>query len=588
MLKRVIIAILMVAGISVKGYLVSQILLTEKSMGALTVSLGFALLMASFVFLFKKKYVLYAILSTTVITITLYVQYLYMGYFKTPITMYLFLQTSNAQGMGDSILGRIQITDILFFVDILLIIIANYFIKEKNVFMKINKKMIFTALFILSVLLITMKPVIMLTKGMQGEMTRKFVPTTLIGNYGIFGHQALDVYEFMFKNRDIKLTKKEKENIKKHLENRKTEQLNKSYLGKGILKDRDVVFIQLESIQNFVLNEKIEGAEITPNLNKMIKNSLYVPNMYPQTAEGNSSDAELISMNSIYPIKEGSTFFRFPERNYPSVMKEFQKNDYGTTAYHGDEGDFWNRDTVYPNMGIETYEDITDFEEKEGTNYGMGLGDKYFFEETAKKINQREGKNVSYVISLTSHYPFNLPEDKKTLTLEKEMKNQILGNYFESVHYTDEALGEFIENIKKENKDTVFVLFGDHNGIFKENKEEVEKWITSDISDEEWIEKYTTIPFIIHYEDMEQVKINDIAGQIDIKPTIEYLFGFEESPLNFGINLLKEKNKTIFLLKGDYGQNNVIGEKGKITNYTNHEIKDLEYSEKLIKSNFGE
>jgi lipoteichoic acid synthase len=143
MLKRIIVAILMFVGISTKGYLVSQMLLTEKSTGALTVSLGFALLIASFVFLFKKRYMLYAILSTTVITVTLYVQYLYMGYFKAPFTMYLFLQTSNAQGMSDSILGRIQITDLLFFIDILLIIAVHYYLKEKIMFEKLNKKLIF-------------------------------------------------------------------------------------------------------------------------------------------------------------------------------------------------------------------------------------------------------------------------------------------------------------------------------------------------------------------------------------------------------------------------------------------------------------
>ena len=592
-MNKLVLVMFLTIFLTFKGYFVSQLLLDERSMGALTVSLGIALLVSSFILLLKRGEILYALIVNAILTVILYVQYLYIGYFKTPMSLYVFLQSSNAQGMGESIFGRFHITDLLLFIDIIFLLGFYIYSKKKKLVLKngIKKtKLLFLLVLIATIGCISLKPALMVVKGMGGELTRKYTPSSYVANYGIYGHQILDSYQFLFQNKDIVLDKKEKEEIEAFLNEKDVIKQTNIQVEEGIFKNKNIVFLQMESLQNFVINEKVEGKELTPFINGLLENSVHFNHFYPQTAEGNSSDAELLALASIYPVKEGSTFFRYPERNYPSILKELNKDGYKSFAFHGDEGSFWNRNQTYPNLGFDEYYDISSYKHTDEDLVGMGLSDKFFFEETGKMLEEKEEPFVGYAISLTNHFPFTMKEEEKTLTMENELKGSLLGNYFETVHYSDQALKEMFAQMSKEKiENTVFVIYGDHNGIFNKNKAEVEKWKGKKVTDKEWLNEYSTVPFIIYNPGLEKKVINDVAGQIDIMPTVSYLMGIDEEKYvdkAFGVNLFEHQNKSIFLLKGDYGNNNVITNQGEINVYGKKEINSLDYSEKLIKSNF--
>ena len=66
--------------------------------------------------------------------------------------------------------------------------------------------------------------------------------------------------------------------------------------GFGIFKDKNVILIQVESLENMAIGQSVGGVEITPTLNKLVSAgspSLYFPNVYDQTKAGNSSDCDL-------------------------------------------------------------------------------------------------------------------------------------------------------------------------------------------------------------------------------------------------------------------------------------------------------
>jgi phosphoglycerol transferase MdoB-like AlkP superfamily enzyme len=592
-MNKLVLIIFLTAFITFKGYFVSQLLLDERSMGALVVSLGIALFVSSFILILKRGEILYALIINLILTVILYIQYLYIGYFKTPMSLYVFLQSSNAQGMGESIFGRFHITDLILFVDIIFLIVFYIYSKKNNLVIKNGfkkPKLLFLIVLIAAIGFISLKPVSMIAKGMGGEITRKYTPSSFVANYGIYGHQIMDGYQVFFQNKDIELSKEEKSEIKVFLSEKDAYKQTILKAEEGIFKNKNIVYLQMESLQNFVLNEKIDGKEITPFINSLLKNSIYFNNLHPQTAEGNSSDAELLALTSIYPLKEGSTFFRFPERNYPSTLKDLKEEGYESFAFHGDEGDFWNRNQTYPNLGFSKYYDIGDYKHSNDDLMGMGLSDKFFFQETGKLLEAKEEPFIGYAISLSSHFPFTMKEEEKTLKVENELKGSFLGNYIETIHYTDQSLKGMFDQLSEERKNnTVFVIYGDHNGIFSKDKKEIENWKDVNISDEEWLKKYSTVPFIIYNPGLQQEEIQDVAGQIDIRPTLSYLMGIEKEKYeddSFGVNLFENQNKSIFLLKGDYGNNNVITNQGKIEPYGKKELKNLEYSEKLIKSNF--
>lgn len=60
----------------------------------------------------------------------------------------------------------------------------------------------------------------------------------------------------------------------------------------NVFEDMNVIFIHMESIQNFLIDLKVNGVEITPNINKLSKEGMYFSKFYPQISMGTSSDSE--------------------------------------------------------------------------------------------------------------------------------------------------------------------------------------------------------------------------------------------------------------------------------------------------------
>ncbi|MBP2006373.1 LTA synthase family protein [Halobacillus andaensis] len=572
---------------------VSHYLLDSVSKGALLVSLSFSLLVFSVMLLMKKYFLWYGAILSLIISFYCWSSYLYMDYFHTPFSSYVALQTSNLSGMSESIFSQMAGWHILFFTD--LILLGGWMLYEKRntsyASAPVNRRLKpFAAVVVLAVLFLSLKPISMQVNGKGHLLLKKYTSDSHLSNYGVIGHQAIDWIEFLTSQQVLELSADEKEEINELLasEDRAVPRED-PLLMPGLFEGKNLLMIQFESLQQFVIGQEVNGQEITPTLNRLVESGLSFENYYPQTAEGNSSDAELLVFNSLYPLKEGSTFFRYPMVDYPSLAKDFKEEGYTTTAFHGDEGTFWNRDAVYPSMGFDRYYDIDDYEDVEEHALGMGLSDEAFFEQTVNHLQELPKPYVASLITLTSHTPFLIPEDEKLINTG-ETKHTSLGNYFESIHYTDHYLGEFLKKLEEEGQmeDTVVVVYGDHNGVFKETKSEVEQWNGRAITEEQWRTDFTSVPFIVSSTDLKKpLHVTDVAGQIDTAPTLRDWFGLPDETTALGHNINRFMNEDVFLLRGDYGERIVIGQDRKVTDYQPGHFETLEVSERLIKSNFN-
>ncbi|MBM7551677.1 LTA synthase family protein [Thalassobacillus pellis] len=581
---------------SIKLIGISHLLLSEWSKGATLVSISFALFIFGWMFLFKKHWLLYGAVASLLIGLYSWSSYLYMDYFQAPFSSYIMLQTANLSGMSDSIIGQISWWQIVFFLDLLILESVLLYEKMRNTnlsYLTHRNYRITSMMAAAAMLLIAVKPVSMYVSDLDHLLLKKFTANTYISNYGIVGHQMIDFYDFISSQQTLELSAEEMEDIHTFLssEERVTKRAQ-PLLEPGIFQGKNLLLIQFESLQQFVIGAEVNNQEITPNLNRLAENGLSFERYYPQTAEGNSSDAELLVLNSIYPLKEGSTFFRYPAADYPSIAKTFKEKGYTTSAFHGDEGSFWNRGNVYPAMGFDSYHDIEDYKSTEKSELGMGLSDEAFFEQTADKIVQQKEPFLSLLITLSSHTPYDIPPEEVKLDTGN-LKNTHLGNYFESIHYTDHHLGKFFDKLEKDGllENTVVVIYGDHNGIFHESKAEIEAWRGKEITESEWRNKYMSVPFLAAAPSIkETMAISDVTGQIDTAPTILDWFGFPRETYEnhaLGHNINRFSNKEIFLLRGDYGESIVINNEGSISEYAPIHHETLEISEDLIKSNFA-
>ena len=315
-----------------------------------------------------------------------------------------------------------------------------------------------------------------------------------------------------------------------------------------MFKGKNLLIIQFESLEKFVINQKIDGQEITPNLNKLLKNSLYFTNYYEQVGEGTSSDADLMTNTSIYPISSGATFFSYPDTHYISLPKLFNNMGYTTTAIHPDSGSFWNWMPALKAFGFGTCIDSSRYNITE--TIGMGISDGTYLPQVEPIIVKQKQPFYTFLVTLSSHIPFQLPNKYKELKLSLALDNSKLGGYFQCIHYSDKQLGIFFDNLKKDGilDNTVIVIYGDHEGVHKYYAPEIRDLKPSETW---WLDNHKQLPLIIYNNQLKGEEIKTIGGQIDLFPTVASLMGIDQKNYSgsvIGRNLLNT-NKNFVVLR---------------------------------------
>ena len=70
-------------------------------------------------------------------------------------------------------------------------------------------------------------------------------------------------------------------------------------------------------------------------------------------------------------------------------------------------------------------------------------------------------KQLTYILTLTSHTPFDLIDEKDYVS-EYPAEDPVVKNYLNSMAYVDSALEKFITTIHQIDPNTLIILFGDH------------------------------------------------------------------------------------------------------------------------------
>ena len=333
---------------------------------------------------------------------------------------------------------------------------------------------------------------------------------------------------------------------------------------KGIFKGKNVVFLQIESLENFVIGKKVLGQEITPNLDKLMKKSFYFDNIYEQNNAGNSIDCDMMANTGLLTLGDSITFLTHADVKYKSLPRILNENGYTTISTHAERASDWNWSEAHSNaLGYQDMWDIDSY--KLDDIFGMGLSDHSFLNQYADKLKTLKEPFFSTIPTLSSHGPFDLPDKYRELKLPKNIDDTKLGGYFQSVHYTDKQIGFFIDKLERLGllNDTVLVIYGDHGGVHKYYNDEIQN---VPLEGDWWKERDYKIPLFIYGKDIEGKTISVAGGQTDIVPTVLYLLGIDvKENIFMGRNLLNT-NRNSTVIKG----NKIVG------NPTEEERKRLE------------
>lgn len=339
----------------------------------------------------------------------------------------------------------------------------------------------------------------------------------------------------------------------------------------GIAKGKNFIHIQIESMNDFVINREYNGEEITPNLNKLIKEkgSIYATNYIEMLGAGNTSDAEFVSLHSLYPTMRAQSYEAYVDNYLYGLPKIFKSLGYEVSAFHGYKRDFWMRDRAYPNIGFNKFYAEDNFKLDEIR--GMGLADRSFLNQSFEIIKNQKKPFYSFLITLTSHVPYEIGDYEGELTPEEKDKGTFFFNYINAVHYTDKALGEFIDKLKESGlyDDTVIAMYGDHHGITGVEKEAMIR-VGEFIGKRFDFDELMNVPLIIHVPGYDGNKtIDSVRCQLDFSPTILNLFGVDKNKyLLFGRDVLDKEHPNVafpegYMRKGSFISDDYIFQMGR-------------------------
>ncbi|MFF2911711.1 LTA synthase family protein [Paenibacillus sp. NPDC057934] len=314
----------------------------------------------------------------------------------------------------------------------------------------------------------------------------------------------------------------------------------------GVAKGKNLIIIQMESFQNFLLGLKLDGKEVTPNLNRLMESSLYFPNFYQMVGQGNTSDAEFVVNTSFYIPPRGAATMSYVDKTLPSLPRLLQSNGYQTATFHTNDVEFWNRRELYSSLGWEHYYDHQFFGDEDV--FFFGASDEVLYRKTAgklKEMNEAGQPFYSQIISMSAHHPFTIPAEKYRMKLPERYEGTFVGDYIRSQNYADEAFGQFVEELKASGvwDNSLIMIYGDHMGLPIYSLDHDDKALMQEIYGHDYsYANMMNIPLIIHGAGITKPQVLDqVGGEIDIMPTAAGLLGVSmENNLHFGQDLLSE------------------------------------------------
>ncbi|MGG0716503.1 LTA synthase family protein [Robertmurraya massiliosenegalensis] len=485
----------------------------------------------------EKKRNRYILISSFLISAVLFANVVFYRFFNDFLTLPVLMQTSNMSDLGSSAGELIHFLDLAYFADFFILLLV---LKFKPTFVvnrsygKVGKRVFFLVAIAISFanlgLAETERPQL---------LTRTFDREMLVKNIGTYNYHLYDLFLQSKSSAQRALADgSELVDIENYIRANYKKPNDEMF---GIAKGKNVILISMESTQSFVINNTVNGQEITPFLNDFIKESYYFENFYHQTGQGKTSDSEFLVDTSFYPLGRGAVFFTHSRNDFeasPSILKE---NGYFTASLHANNKSFWNRDIMYQSLGYERFYEINDYEVNEENSVGWGLKDDHFLQQSIQHLKDMPQPYYAKFITLTNHFPFELDEEDKMVE-PYTSNSKTLNNYFPTVRYQDEALKNFIQSLKDEGiyENSIIILYGDHYGISENHNRAMSEYLGEEVTP--FVSaQLQRVPLIIHIPGQKGKTFSTVSGQIDLKPTILHLLGIDtKRDFNFGSDLFSD------------------------------------------------
>ena len=282
----------------------------------------------------------------------------------------------------------------------------------------------------------------------------------------------------------------------------------------------NIVLIVEESLSAEYLTSFGNNQGITPNLDKLAKESLFFTHLY---ATGTRTVRGLEALTLSMPPLPGTSVIKRPKNeNFVSWGSITKEKGYDNKFIYAGHGYFDNMNYFYEKNGFATV-DRTNFSNDEITfTNAWGVCDEDLFLKVIKEGDLSYAKKkpfFSVVMTTSNHRPFTYPDGKIDIPSHTGRAG--------GVKYSDYAIGRLLEESKKKPwfKDTIFVIVADHcAGSAAKLALPVKNY---------------EIPLFIYAPALIKPQVIDrMMSQIDVAPTVLGLLNFKYTSAFIGKDVL--------------------------------------------------
>ncbi|VTT04657.1 sulfatase [Streptococcus gordonii] len=509
---------------------------------------------------FKRSAIFYgfSIFVYILLFIWLFSNAVYYREFSDFVTVNTMMASSSVSaGLGEAALGLFRPWDIIYLIDfpILGYLMYKKFIRVDH--RPFNKRASFaitalsTMLFSANLFLAEIDRPQLLTRGFSN-----YYVVRALGLPAFLGYSGNQTYQAN-KERS-KASAEDLKPVEEYIQNHYAEP-NKDYF--GIAKGRNVIYVHLESFQQFLIDYKLQvdgkAYEVTPFLNSLYhsNSTLAFSNVFNQVKAGKTSDAETMIETGLFGLNQGSFMVNYGGTNTqqaaPFILSK--NGGYTSAVFHGNAGSFWNRNTAYKQWGYNYFFDASYFTKQDDTNsFQYGLNDKIMLKDSIKYLERLQQPFYVKYITVSNHYPYttSLIGDEIGFPLAKT-KDETINGYFATANYLDSSVKALFDYLKKSGlyDNSIIVLYGDHFGISQTRNPNLAPLVGK--TSETWSNydnaMMQRVPYMVVIPGMDKGKIIDTyGGQVDMLPTLEHLLGIDsKNYLQVGQDMLSTQHQQI-------------------------------------------
>lgn len=509
---------------------------------------------------YTTLFILYAIL-----TIWLFSNAVYYREFTDFITINTLLGAGQVStGLGESAVRLFRWYDIFYIID-LFVLPALLFKKIIPVDPKHPRFRQATALAVLS-LLIGSGNLFLAEVDRSGLLSRQFSREFLVKYLGVNAFTIYDSYQ-TYQNNQIRAeaSPTDLKEVESYVKDHYAEPNDSMF---GIAKGKNVVYIHLESFQQFLIDYQLTDENgvnhtVTPFLNSLYhgESTYSFDNFFHQVKAGKTSDAETLMENSLFGLNQGALFTQMGDKNTfeaaPNILQ--QKAGYTSAVFHGHSASFWNRDKTYKHLGFDYFFDSSYYDVNDENSFQYGMHDKPFLNQSGQYLEHLQQPFYAKMITVSNHYPYSRFKNDEDGFPLATTKDETINGYFATANYLDTALKEFFDYMKASGlyDNSIFVLYGDHYGISNTRNKELAPLLGKDSST--WTDydnaQLQRVPFMIHIPGATSGGINHTyGGQVDALPTLLHLLGVDSKKyLQLGQDLFSDEHKQVVAFRdGDF------------------------------------